>query len=102
VLSAGEVGQEKGEGIPCRFLPACSFRYSNVRFRTAGFWSESETARHEAELMPRVNDTARLFFGRIPNPNSICKGSDILDREKLARERLLASDLPQATSKQKL
>ena len=58
-LPAGKVGQEKGEGIPCRFLPACSFRYSNVRFRTAGFWSESETARLGAGFLPQVNDTAR-------------------------------------------
>jgi hypothetical protein len=70
VPPAVQNGQKKGDGTPCRFLPACSFRYSNVRFRTAGFWFESETARIGAGFLPQVNDT-------VPNPNFICKGSDM-------------------------
>jgi hypothetical protein len=56
--------RRKEKAPQCRFLPTCNFRYSNVRFRTAGFWSESGTL--GSGFLPQVSDS------RMPRKMSLC------------------------------
>ena len=77
VLPVGEVGQEKSVGTPCRFLNACHFWLQPYPVQNLWPWSEPETRNLRTGLLPpRVSMIAAetfQFFGRNPNPNTICK-----------------------------
>ncbi len=89
VFPKGEVGKEKGHGTPYRFLNPASGVSIARSSSGLGLGRKPESGDWDS-LSPLVNIICAeifRFFGRIPNPNSICKGFPIYESYGKISER---------------